>query len=117
MKPNRHAISERDRPGFIEEQDVDIPGCLDGAPAHGQHIALKNAIHSGDTNRAKQSADRCRDQTNQQSYENWNRKRRARINAKRFECDAYEEKNERQRGQKNRERYFVRRFLTARAFD
>ena len=117
MKRHRHAIAERDRPGFVEEQDIDIAGCFDGAPAHRQHIALKNAIHSGDANRAEQSADGCRNQTNEQRNQNWNGKDRARINAERFQRDADEQKDERQRGEQNRERDFVRRFLTARAFD
>ena len=40
-----------------------------------------------------------------------------RINAERFQRDAHQEKNERQRGEQNRERDFVRRFLATRAFD
>ena len=38
------------------------------------------------------------------------------INAERFQRDADEEKNERQRGEQNRQRDFVRRFLATRAF-
>jgi hypothetical protein len=74
MKRDCHAISERDRPGFIEEQNVDISRRFDRAPAHCEHVALKDTIHSRDANRAEQSADRGWDQTNQQRYENRNRK-------------------------------------------
>ena len=41
---------------------------------------------------------------------------RAGINAERFQRDADEQENERQRREQNRERDFVRRFLTVRAF-
>ena len=39
------------------------------------------------------------------------------INAERLQCHAHEQKNERQRGEQNRQRDFVRRFLTTGAFD
>ena len=117
MKRDRHAIAERDRAGFIEQQNIDISGRFDRAPAHRQHIALKHAIHSGDANGAEQSADGCRNQTNQQRDQNRNGKCRAGINAERFQRDADEQKDERQRREQNRERDFVRRFLTTRAFD
>ena len=39
------------------------------------------------------------------------------INAERFQRDANEQENERQRREQNRQRDFVRRFLTSRAFD
>ena len=77
MKPNRHTISECDRSGFIEEQDIDIASRFDRAPAHCKHVALKDTIHSGDANRAEQPADRRRNQTNQQRNQNWNGERRA----------------------------------------
>ena len=56
-------------------------------------------------------------QTNQQRDQNWNGKDRAGINAERFQRDADEQKDKRQRREQNRERDFVRRFLASRAFD
>ena len=70
MKPDRHAVSQRDRPGLIQEQHVDIARRFDCAPAHCEDVALKDTVHSGDANRAEQSADRRWDQTNQQRDEN-----------------------------------------------
>ena len=53
MKANCHAIAERDRPGFIEQQDIDIASGFHGAPTHCKHIALKDPVHSRDANRAE----------------------------------------------------------------
>ncbi len=41
MKRDCHAIAERDRAGFIEQQHIDIARRFDRASAHGEHIALQ----------------------------------------------------------------------------
>ena len=115
MKRDGHAIAERDRAGFVEQQNIDISGRFDRASAHGEHVALKQTVHAGDADGAEQAADRCRNQANQQRDQNRNRKDCAGIDAERFQRDADEQKNERQRGEQNRERDFVRRFLAPRA--
>ena len=117
VKRNCHAIAERDRAGLIEKQHVHVARCLNRAPAHGENIALQNAIHSGNANGAKKSADRRRNQTNEQRNQNRNRKCSAGINSERLQCDADEQKNERQRREQNRQSNFVRRFLSLRTFD
>jgi hypothetical protein len=65
MKPDSHAIAERDRASLVEQQNVHVSRCFDGASAHCEHIALKHAIHSSDTNGAKQSADRRGNETHE----------------------------------------------------
>ena len=113
MKRDGHAIAERDRAGFVEQQHIHVARGFDRASAHRENIPLEDAIHSGNADGAEQSADRCGNQTNQQRDQNWNGKYRAGINAERFQRDADEQKDKRQRREQNRERDFVRRFLTA----
>ena len=42
-------VAQRDGARLVEHEDVNIPGGLDGAPAHRQHIRLVQAAHAGDT--------------------------------------------------------------------
>src|SRR5262249_16349686 len=58
----------------------------------------------------------CRNQTNQQRNENGHREHGGRINTERFQRDADQQKDERQRGEQNRERDFVWGLLALRAF-
>ena len=76
VKRDGHAIAERDRAGLIEQQHIDVAGGFDRAPAHGEHVALQHAIHSGNANGAEQSADRRRNQTDEQRDQNRNRENR-----------------------------------------
>jgi hypothetical protein len=43
-----HAVAEGDGPGLVEEQGLDVPGRLDGTAAHGEHVPLHEAVHTGD---------------------------------------------------------------------
>ena len=80
-------------------------------------LRCNNAIHSGNADGAEQSADRGRNQTDEQRDQNRDRKIDAGINAERFQRDADEQENKRQRREQNGQRDFVRRFLALRAFD
>ena len=73
------AISQRNGSGFIEQQRVYVAGRLHGLSAHGQHVVLHHAIHAGDPDCGKQSADRGGDQANQQCNQDRHRRHRDRL--------------------------------------
>ena len=62
----RLPVAERDGAGLVEQQRVDVAGRLDGAPAHGEHVALHQAVHAGDADGREQAADGRRDQADEQ---------------------------------------------------
>ena len=117
MKRDGHAIAERDRTRFVEQQHVHVTRRFDCSSAHCQHIALKEAVHASDANGAEQSADRCRNQTDEQRDQAPASKSRRRINAEWLQRHADQKEDERQRGKKDRQRDLVRRFLAFGAFN
>ena len=73
MKRHRLAIAESDRAGLIEQQHIHVARRFDRASAHRQHILLHQPINAGDADGAQQSADRGRNQTDQQRDQNRDR--------------------------------------------
>ena len=65
----RHPVAERDRARLVEQQRLGVAGRLDGAAAHGEHVALHEPVHAGDADRREQGADRGRDQADEQGDE------------------------------------------------
>jgi hypothetical protein len=63
------AVAEGDRAGLVEQQHVDVPCRLDRPTGHGDHVGLDHSIHAGDADRGQQSADRRRDQADEQGRE------------------------------------------------
>ncbi len=61
-----HAVAERDGARLVEQQGLHVPRRLDGAAAHGQHVALHQAVHAGDADGGEQRADGGRDEADQQ---------------------------------------------------
>ena len=49
------AVAERDRARLVEQQRVDVAGCLDGAAGHGEHIQAHQAVHAGDADGRQQT--------------------------------------------------------------
>ena len=49
----RLAVSEGDRPGLVEEEDVDVARGLDRAPRHREDVVLEHPIHSRDPDAPK----------------------------------------------------------------
>ena len=43
-----HAIAERDGAGLVEQQCLDVTGCLDRPPTHREHVSLHEPVHPGD---------------------------------------------------------------------
>jgi hypothetical protein len=116
MKGDRHAVAQSDCARLVEKQDVDVSGRFDRASAHRKNVALEYAIHARNANGAEQAADSCRNQANQQRNQNRNRELSGGIDPEWLQRYADEQKNERQRGEQNRQRDFVWSFLTARTF-
>ena len=63
------AIAERDRAGLVEQQHVDVARGLHGAAGGRDHVGAHHAIHAGDADGGEQSADRGRDETDEQCDE------------------------------------------------
>ncbi len=59
-------VAVGDRAGLVEQDDVDVPGRLDGTTAHGQDVEARDAVHAGDADRGQQAADRRRDEAHEQ---------------------------------------------------
>ena len=117
MKSGGLAIAERDRSGLVEQQDVHVAGSFDRAPRHGDDVALNHAIHAGDADGGEQSADGRGNQADQQGNQHEDCLRRARIDRKRLQRHDREQEDDRQSGEQNVERDFIRRFLPRGAFD
>ena len=113
----RLAVAERDRPGLVEQQRVDVSGGFDRAPRHRQHVVLHQPVHAGDADRRQQAADRRRDEAHQQRHQHEQRLRRARVDRKRLQRDHGDQEDDRQPGQQDVERDLVRRLLPLGAFD
>ncbi len=77
------AVAQGDRPGLVEEQDVDVARGLDGAPAHGQDVLLDHAVDAGDADGVQQAADRRRDQADEEGDEHGHRQGRPRNTRRR----------------------------------
>ena len=92
----RLAIAERDRARLVEQQRVDVARGFDGAAARGEDVALQDAVHAGDTDRRKQSADGRRDEADQQRDEHDDVRYAAGIFDERRERGYRDEKDDRQ---------------------
>ena len=69
---HRHAIAERDRAGFIEQQNIDVARGFDRASARRENVSPNESIDPADADRAEQSADRGRNQADEQRDEHRN---------------------------------------------
>ena len=65
----RLAVAERDRPGLVEEQDVDVARGLDRPAREGEDVATDEAVHAGDADGRQQRADRGRDERDEERDE------------------------------------------------
>jgi hypothetical protein len=116
-------VTERDRARLVEQQHVDVAGCLDGPPGHGDHVLLDHAIHAGDADRGEERANRRRDQAHQQrdQHGHGDRAPLARgadaVERKRKQRRRRQQEDDRHRCQQDVERDLVRRLLTLGALD
>ena len=111
------AVAERDGAGLVEEKHVDVARGLDGAAGGGEDVALQEAVHARDADRAEQAADGGGNQADQQRDQRRERKGDARVGAEGLEGDDDEDEDERERGEQDRERDLVGRLLAGRALD
>ena len=85
---DRLPVAKRDGSGLVEKQRVHVAGSLNRFSAHGQNVVLHHAIHSGDADRGKQSADGRGDQAHQQEKSErrrWEPYRRRRLELRTLE--------------------------------
>ena len=104
-------------PVLSSKQRVHVTGSFDGAAGHREDVALDDAVHAGDTDGGKQSADRRGNQANQQRDQHENRLRRAGIYGHGLERNDGQQKDDGQAGEKNIQRDLVGSFLALGAFD
>ena len=124
MEFHRHAIAERDRAGLVEQQNIDVAGRFHRASARRENIVPNESIDPADADRAEQSADRRRDQADEERNEH----RKADVDRvllaggtlavmrKSRQGENRENEKRGQANEQNAECDFVRRFLSARAF-
>ena len=105
------AVTERDRAGFVEQEDVDVARGLDSTAGGGEDIALEQPVHPSDADRTEQATDGGGNQADEKRDQRGDREGDIRIRAERLQCDDDEEEDDRECGEENRERDFVRSFL------
>ena len=103
------AVADRDRPGLVEQEHVDVAGRFDRASGERQHVAAHEAIHAGDADRRQQGADRRRDERHEQRDERRLGDRGAGEQAERPQGDDDDHEDQRQTGEEDPERDLVRR--------
>ena len=66
IEVRRHPVAQGDGAGLVQQQRLHVAGGLDRPTAHGQHVALHQAVHAGDADGGEQGPDGGRDQADQQ---------------------------------------------------
>ena len=105
------AVAEGDGAGLVEQQGVDVAGGLDGPAAHGQHVALHEAVHAGDADGRQQRADGGRDEAHQQGDEHDDRLLGPRVDGEGLQRHHRQQEDDREPGQQDVEGDLVRRLL------
>ena len=113
----RHAVAEGDRAGLVEQQRVDVARRLDRAAGGGDDVEADQPVHAGDADRRQEAADRRRNEADEQRDQHGRRQIGPGIFGDRPERDADDQEDQRQAGQQDRQRQFVRRLLPLGAFD
>ena len=107
IKVGRHPVAQGDGAGLVQQQGLDVAGRLDGPAAHGQDVALHQAVHAGDADGRQQGADGGRNQADQQRDQDDHRHRAARVLAVRLEDHDHGQEDDGQDGQQDGEGDFV----------
>ena len=110
-------VAERDRPGLVEQQRIDIAGGLDRPAGHRQHVEPHEPVHSGDADCRQQGADRRRDQRDEQRHQHQHAEAAAGIGGKARDRRDREDKDQRHAGEQDIERDLVRRLLPLGSLD
>ena len=117
QKRSSLAVAQRDRARLVQQQHVHVASGLDGAPAHREHILLHETVNAGNADGAEQSANRGRDEANEQGNEHGDREINSSEEAERLQRDQHYQEDNRERGEQNRQRDFIRRLLPLGAFN
>ena len=107
----RLAVAEGDRPGLVEEEDVDVARGLDRPPRHREDVVTEDPVHAGDADRREEAADRRRDEADEEGDEDGRRQAAPRVEGERAERDRREEEDDRQPREEDVEGDLVRRLL------
>ena len=79
----RHPVAQGDGARLVQQQRLHVAGRLHGPAAHGEHVALDQAVHAGDADGREQGADGGRDQADQQGDQDDHRDRGAGVDGRR----------------------------------
>ena len=71
--PRPCRLPEGDGAGLVQEQGLDVTRRLHRPAAHGQHVALHQAVHAGDPDGREQGPDGGRDEAHQQGDQDHHR--------------------------------------------
>ena len=111
------AVADRDRPGLVEQQHVDVARGLDGAAGQREHVAAHEPIHARDPDRRQQRADRGGDQRDEQRDQRRLGDRRPGEQAERAQRRDHDHEDQRQRREQDVQRDLVRSLAPLRALD
>ena len=110
------AVAEGDGAGLVQQQDVHIPGRLDGPAAHGQDVLLDQPVDARNADGAQEPADRRGNQADQKGDKDGHGKGDARIEAEEFQGQDDDQKDDRQGRKEDGQGDFVGGFLALRPF-
>ncbi len=110
-------IAESDRPGFVQQKHVHIPGSLNGSTAHGKNIMLNQPVDARNADGAKKAADGGGHQAYEKSDKDGYGKQRMRIQAEGLEGRHHYDEKDGEGSKKNGESDFIGRLLPLGAFD
>jgi hypothetical protein len=111
MELRRLSVAQRDGARLVQQQGVDVAGRLDGAPGHGEHVVLDEAVHAGDADRREERADGGGDQADQQRDQHDERLLGAGVDRERLEGDCGRQEDDGEAGKQDVERDLVGRLL------
>ena len=117
LELGRLPVAEGDGAGLVEQQCIDVPGGLDRAARHRQHVEADKTVHTGDADRRQQRADGGRDQGHEQRHQDNHRDGTAGIGHVARDRRRREHEDNGQADQQDVERDLVRRLLTLGTLD
>ena len=78
-EPGRLAVAERDRPGLVEQQHVDVAGRLHRLARGRDDVGADHAVHAGDADRGEQAADGGGNEADQEGHQHGDAHRLPRL--------------------------------------
>src|SRR5258708_11498834 len=104
-------VADGDRPCLIEQEGIQVTGCLYWLTALGDNVGPEGLVHARNSDRTQQSADRSRDQAYEQRNKSRNIYGSVGIIAEWLQGNADDDKDQRETSQQDRQGDLIQRLL------